>query len=211
MGWYKRVKVILITMKGIVDKRKMMIEDYLKKILGFLIRILIGFIDIVNLECEQKKDLVKLLILIGSILTGFFVIWFNFVSITDKKPFLDSFVLFLYASIIYFIVIQKENSIDKQASFMKYYLYVIFIFILSYLVSFTFSLNFAALLTIALMDKSETLNSLVSHNIKYSSLFTFLIWAALMKKDKLTVILFYLALIILPLSLYSYLISHLSP
>jgi hypothetical protein len=184
----------------------MRLVDYIKKgkklssrFLEPYFRILKIPIDVINLESsEQKKNLIQLLILVYSIILGLSAHLFDLLKVSERT-FYGLATPFLFYAILYYIIIQKEESYNKMKD-IKYYLFVIFIFAISFLISMDFSLFLTAFFLIGTTPESTAvpMNTVIN---TYTNL-TFVMLAALMKKDKLTVILFYIFLLYLILGYY---------
>lgn len=160
---------------------------YIKKLIELLdhfpelsVRILKAPIDFINLDTwEQKKDLVKLLIVVGSILPLLSSFLFDSIPIS-KNTFFGTLTFFLICAILYYIIIQKEDYYNKSKGF-NYNLFTIIIFVISFLLSMSFSVFLIALLLIGVAEKSVvTVDTVIGDY----TLFIFMILAALMKKDK---------------------------
>ncbi|MCZ7399804.1 MAG: hypothetical protein O8C62_09055, partial [Candidatus Methanoperedens sp.] len=150
-------------------------------------------IDVINLESsEQKKNLIQLLILVYSILLGLSAHLFDLLKVSERT-FYGLAITFLFYAILYYIIIQKEESYNKMKD-IKYYLFILFIFGISFLISLSFSLFLTAFFLIATTPESTAvpMNTVIN---TYTNL-TFVMLAALMKKDKWTIVLFYILMII---------------
>ncbi len=190
----------------------MRLVDYIKKGEKFSNRFLeLGFrflkicIDVINLESsEQKKNLIQLLILVYSILLGLSSHAFLDLLKVSERTFYGLAISFLFYAILYYIIIQKEESYNKMKD-IKYYIFVLVIFVISFLISLSFSLFLAAFFLIATTPESTAvpMNTVIN---TYTNL-TFVMLAALMKKDKWTVVLFYISLAIFYLGFSYYLNS----
>ncbi|MCZ7379974.1 MAG: hypothetical protein O8C64_00140 [Candidatus Methanoperedens sp.] len=151
-------------------------------------------IDFINLDtCVQKKDLVKLLIVVYSILLGFSPHFLDILKGTERV-FYGTGISFLFIAILYYITIQKEKSYNNPKE-IKYYLFIIFIFVIAFLLSMTFSLFLTAFFLIGTIPP-ESAAVTTDTILNTYTLATFGMLAALMKKDKWTVALFYIILFV---------------
>ncbi|VVB87043.1 Uncharacterised protein [uncultured archaeon] len=169
---------------------------YIKKVIErfpeFYFGILKAPIDFINLESsEQKKNLIQLLILVYSILLGLSPHFLDLLKVSERI-FYGQTISFLFIAILYYIIIQKEDSYNKIKD-TRYYLFIFFIFVITFLLSMTFSLFLTAFFLIGTTPESNVavpMNTVISDY----TFATFMMLAALMKKDKWTVALFYIFL-----------------
>lgn len=162
---------------------------------AFYFRFLEALVNFVNLEhSEQKKNLVQLLIVVYSILLGLSPHFLDVLKFSERA-FSGMAISFLFIAILYYITIQKENSYNNTKE-RKYYLYLIFIFVISLFLSMTFSLFLTAFFLVGTTPESNLAAITTKTFIADYTLATFMMLAALMKKDKWTIALFYLSLVI---------------